>query len=208
MMNTAQIGISLPNGTRVTHGTGGNIKRPLLGIPLVMQEFYLGAGPGDDLAFSGQFGVIEFNTECRLPRHVHIGQRSDGENDVLLPERILVLNGVGLTELGGEIFLVGPGSLVDIPPGLPHTWNACPPGIALPDGSVSTGHFTMVYNYSEPTRFYPTAQTGKLSEIGQYTAYEGDFEKIRFPQLTLDDVVSTANFVWNRDIRNDLKVQS
>ena len=54
----------------------------------------------------------------------------------MLPERILVLNGVGVTELCGEYFIIAPGTLVDIPPGVPHTWNACPAGVKLPDGTV------------------------------------------------------------------------
>ena len=197
------LGIALPNGTRITHGQGGNIRRPMPYAPVVMNELYLGATPEADLAFRGQLGFIEFDTDCRLPRHVHIG---GGENGRLLPERILVLNGVGVAELGGEIFVVAPGSLVDIPPGLPHTWNACPPGVVLPDGRVSDGHFTMVYNYSETTKFFPTAQTRTLRDVADYDAFTGDVEDIRFPNLTASEVVASASCVWDREIRNDLRL--
>ena len=195
------LGVVLPNGTRITHGAGGNVRRPMPYAPLVMHELSLGAKPQADIAFRGQFGFIEFDTDCRLPRHVHIG----GADGRLLPERILVLNGVALAELGGEIVLVAPGSLVDIPPGLPHTWNACPPGLVLPDGRVSDGHFTMIYHYAETTKFFPTAKTRTLRDVGDYEAFTGDIEDIRFAKLTARDVVSTACYVWDRDIRKDLR---
>ncbi|MBV8575911.1 MAG: hypothetical protein JOZ58_12860 [Acetobacteraceae bacterium] len=125
-----------------------------------------------------------------------------------MPERILVLHGVALTELAGEIYLVGDGSLVDIPPGVPHTWKACPPGVVLPDGVVSTGEFTMIYEYSETTRFFPTEQTNILRNADDYVEYKGDLENIRFPYLSPEQVVRKASFVWNREIRRDLKVAS
>ena len=200
------LGVGLPNGTRITHGTGGNIRKPLPYAPVVMNELYIGPTQGTDLAFRGQLGFIEFDTDCRLPRHVHIGAGENGRAGALLPERILVLNGVGVTELGGEVFVVGPGSLVDIPPGLPHTWNACPRGIVLPDGTVSSGYFTMIYNYSETTRFFPTAQTETLRDADAYVAFDGDIEEIRFPTLTARDLVGSATFVWDREIRADLRL--
>ena len=183
--SSAPLGVLLPNGTRITHGEGGNVRRPMQEIPLVMHELYAGADAY--LAFRGQFGFIEFDGECRLPRHVHIGQGDPGQS-VLLRERILVMGGVGLAELGGEIFVVAPGSLVDIPAGLPHTWTACPAGVALPDGRISDGRFTMIYNYVEETQFFPTAQTETLARVEDYRAFEGDTETIRFPALTAEAV--------------------
>ena len=59
-------------------------------------------------------------------------------------ERILVLNGVGMMELNGEMYVVAPGSLVEIAPGVPHTWTACPPGVTLPDHTASDGRFLMI----------------------------------------------------------------
>lgn len=98
----------------------------------------------------------------------------DASKQKLVDERILVLNGVGLVEIAGKVYvgmfivsgsaviftaravvddlarvltghyIVAPGTLVDAIGGVPHTWTACPPGVKLPDGSVSKGTFTMV----------------------------------------------------------------
>lgn len=198
------LGVKLDNGTRVTHGAGANVKVPLEGFPVTMHELYAGDDDGEKLSFEGQFGFIEFHPDCRLPRHVHmIRDQATGKLE-MLPERILVLNGVGVTELCGEFFVVAPGSLVDIPPGVPHTWNACPPGVKLPDGTVSDGHFTMVYNYSDKTSFFATEQTELLASADDYVAYEGDLQDIRFPVLTKEEVVAKASFVWDSDLRQDL----
>jgi hypothetical protein len=198
------LGIQLRDGTRITHGEAANVRRPLANIPVVMHELFAGAEASEGTSFRGQFGFIDFTHEYRLPRHVHISLHEAKEDRVLLPERILVIGGVALTELSGEIVLVGPGSLVDIPPGVPHTWNACPPGVVLPDGSVSTGTFTMVYDYSERTKFFPTAQTSTLVDPTEYVEYKDDLEVIRFPELTVQQVIQRASFVWDREIRRDL----
>lgn len=197
-------GVRLDNGTCITHGTAAGIKRPLQDAPVVMHELYDGGEDGAGFAFKGQFGFIEFNTGCRLPRHVHIIEDGSTGNYRLLPERILVLNGVGITELGGEYFIVAPGSLVDIPPGLPHTWNACPAGVRLPDGTLSDGTFTMVYNYSEKTSFFPTAETGTLASGADYVRHEGDVEDIRFPVLTAQQAAKGSRLVWNDELHANL----
>ncbi|MGU3493615.1 cupin domain-containing protein [Xanthobacteraceae bacterium A53D] len=200
------LGVKLDNGTRVTHGEGANVKVPLTGFPVTMHELYTGHDEGQKLSFEGQFGFIEFHPDCRLPRHVHmIRDQATGALE-MLPERILVLNGVGVTELCGEYFVVAPGTLVDIPPGVPHTWNACPPGVKLPDGTVSNGHFTMVYNYSDQTSFFATEQTELLAKADDYVAYTGDLQDIRFPVMTPEEVVAKARFVWNTGVREDLKL--
>lgn len=200
------LGVKLDNGTRVTHGTGANVKVPLAGFPVTMHELYTGHDEGAKLSFEGQFGFIEFHTDCRLPRHVHMIRGEATGKLEMLPERILVLNGVGVTELCGEYFVVAPGTLVDIPPGVPHTWNACPAGVILPDGTVSDGSFTMIYNYSDQTSFFATEQTELLVRAEDYVAYEGDLQDIRFPVMTAEEVVGRARFVWNTDLRQDLKL--
>lgn len=199
------LGVALDNGTRITHGTAANIKYPLQDAPVVMHELYTGDNEGTKLSFEGQFGFIEFNTECRLPRHVHMILDEDTNKYRLLPERILVLNGVGITELAGEYYVVAPGSLVDIAPGVPHTWNACPAGVVLPDGSISDGTFTMVYNYSEKTNFFPTKETAIIDSPDQYIAYPGNIEDIRFPLMTKSDVINAASIVWNGSLHKGLK---
>jgi len=200
------LGVKLENGTRVTHGTGANVKVPLAGFPVTMHELYTGNNEEAKLSFEGQFGFIEFHTDCRLPRHVHmIRNVTTGELE-MLPERILVLNGVAVTELCGEYFVVAPGTLVDIPSGVPHTWNACPAGIKLPDGTVSDGRFTMIYNYSDQTSFFPTDQTAFLGHANQYIAYEGELQDIRFPVMSAEEIASKARLVWNKELRQGLEL--
>ncbi|NKC22766.1 hypothetical protein HED50_14260 [Ochrobactrum oryzae] len=198
--------MKLDNGTRVTHGTGANIKVPLSGFPVTMHELYSGYDEGAKLSFEGQFGFIEFHTDCRLPRHVHMIHDEATGKPKMLPERILVLNGVGVTELCGEYFIIAPGTLVDIPPGVPHTWNACPAGVKLPDGTVSDGGFTMIYNYSDQTSFFPTEQTELLTRADEYIAYEGDLQDIRFPVMTAGEVARRARLVWNTELCRDLEL--
>lgn len=96
--------------------------------------------PSNSKGFQGQLGFIEFTSELRLPRHIHM----DAAKKKLVDERILVLNGVGLVEIAGQIWATAPGTLVDAIGGVPHTWSAAPAGVKLPDGTVSNGKFTMV----------------------------------------------------------------
>lgn len=200
------LGVKLENGTRVTHGTGANVKVPLAGFPVTMHELYTGYNEDAKLSFAGQFGFIEFHTDCRLPRHVHMIRNVETGMLEMLPERILVLNGVAVTELCGEYFVVAPGTLVDIPSGVPHTWNACPAGIKLPDGTVSDGHFTMVYNYSDETSFFPTEQTALLTQADEYRAYEGELKDIRFPVMSTEEIASKARLVWNTELQQGLEL--
>lgn len=188
------LGVTLPNGSRITHGAGGNVKKPLDYSPAIMHELYSG---DESISFEGQFGFIEFNPDCRLPRHVHMALNEKTGEYRVLAERILVLNGVAVTELCGKYYVIAPGTLVDIAPGVPHTWNACPAGVKLPDGSVSDGSFTMVYNYSEVTKFFPTSQTELLESSADYIPFFGDIEDIRFPVMTSSDVINKCHMVWD-----------
>jgi hypothetical protein len=77
---------------------------------------------------------------------------------------------------------VAPGSLVETVGGVPHTFTACPKGVRLPDGTVSTGTFTVVYEYEEPTSFLPTALTQVVEKVSKYQPLEGPLEEIRFPK--------------------------
>ena len=199
-------GVSLANGCRITHGHGANVKTPFVDVPLVMHELYAGDDGLGSASFRGQFGFIPLTDQLRLPRHVHLGDEGETSGPALLAERILVLNGVGLTELNGEIFLVAPGSLVDIAPGVPHTWTACPPGVRLPDGTLSDGQFLMIYEYSRRTGFFPTARTASLASAAEYERYTHDLEDIRFPELTAHQVAERASFVWDKTLRADLEL--
>lgn len=190
------LGVELPNGCRIVHGTGANIRAPFADVPLEMHELHAGTNDPGGLSFRGQFGFIQFTEAVRLPRHVHISAEPR-----LLPERILVFNGAGLVELNGELTVVAPGSLIDIAPGIPHTWTACPGGLALPDGTRTDGTFLMVYVYSEPTSFSPTASTATLRDASDYEPYQGDFEPLRIPRLTAEALAGRASMVWDRELR-------
>jgi hypothetical protein len=197
-------GVLVPSGCRVTHGTAATIKTPFAFTPVTMHELDPGVG---GRAYQGQFGFIPFQAEFRLPRHVHIEER-EGQEARLVAERILVVNGIALTELNGAIHIVAPGTLVEINPGVPHTWTACPAGVMLPDGSVSDGQFLMIYEYSEPTGFYPTASIDPIASVSEYRPFEGDLETIRFPELDARRIADSATLVWNDEMTTDLRVAS
>ena len=213
MMNSLpELGVLLPNGCRVTHGDGASVKSPFEAIPVVMHELYPGQAAGEATPFRGQFGFIPFKEGHRLPRHVHMGSGhmggEDGRGRHLIAERILVVGGVALVELNGEVLLAAPGTLVHIRPGVPHTWTACPPGVVLPDGTASDGRFLMVYEYSDPTGFFPVEDTAPLSSAADYQPYTGDLEAIRFPKLNAQEVAERASFVWDKAVRSDLRASS
>lgn len=182
----------LDNGCRITHGNGANVKKPFSDIDLTMHEL----SPSNKNGFRGQMGCIEFTSDLRLPRHIHM----DAAQKELVDERILVLNGVGLVELAGKIWAVAPGTLVDAVGGVPHTWTACPAGVQLPNGTVSEGKFTMVYEYEEPTSFYPTESTVPVSNASEYLPFQvKDFDGIRFPKLTAREVAEQASVVLHKE---------
>ncbi|ETI21588.1 hypothetical protein G647_07935 [Cladophialophora carrionii CBS 160.54] len=214
-------GITLPNGCTIVHGEGANIKHPFRDVPVEMHELDPGGNP--KRSFAGQFGFIEFTTEFRLPRHVHIApaSASAGAERKFVSERIVVLNGVALVELNGAIYVIPPKSLVTIAPGVPHTWTACPAGVTLPlwgrqtepdsrsepateteirtEEVTSTGTFLMLYEYEEPTAFFPTAQTKTLSQIDEYQRCD-DLESIQIPKLSDVDVKEWCSFVWGKQL--------
>ncbi|OAP54583.1 hypothetical protein AYL99_11031 [Fonsecaea erecta] len=179
------------NGCRISHGQA-HIKKPFTDVDLTMHELCYQSTK----KFSGQLGFIEFNTGLRLPRHIHM----DLSKQKLLDERIMVLHGVGLVEICGTPYVVGPGSLVDIPGGVPHTWTACAPGVKLPDGSVSPGSFTMVYEYEDPTQFFPTASTKVAKNPSDYVPFEGSYDEIRMPILTAEEVVDRCTIVFDKKL--------
>jgi hypothetical protein len=195
-------GVVVPNGCRVTHGTAASIKTPFTFAPVTMHELDPGVG---GRTYRGQFGFIPFQADFRMPRHIHI-EECEGPEARLVAERILVVGGVALTELNGAIHVVAPGTLVEISPGVPHTWTGCPPGVQLPDGSVSDGQFLMIYEYSEPTAFHPTASTDPISSVSEYRPFNGDLKAIRFPQLDARQIADSATLVWNDQIVTNLRV--
>ena len=200
--SSGELGVLLSNRCRVVHGAADRTKRPFDAIPVVLHELDGGVSRTGGRPFCGQFGFIQFDSELRLPRHVHMEHDDGAAASRFVAERTLIVNGVGLAELAGEIYIVAPGSLVEVGPGVPHAWTACPAGMALPDGTMSTGEFLMIYEYAAPTGFFPVEATGVLDEASDYREYRGDLEAIAFPRLTLAEIAVRASLVWNRDVRN------
>ncbi|KAI5461833.1 hypothetical protein BGZ63DRAFT_386721 [Mariannaea sp. PMI_226] len=202
MASVFSYGITLTNGSQIVHGSGAQVKDPFTNIPVTLHELspgHLDRRP----AFRGQSGFIEFDTSIRLPRHVHISPAAAGENlGRLVYERIFVVGGVALVELGGKIHVVPPQTLVTIAPGVPHTWTACPKGVNLSKNTgskdeeeiISEGKFLMLYEYEETTGFFPTAQTETLKSVEEYVRCD-DLESIRIPLLTAQEVESRCWFV-------------
>jgi hypothetical protein len=208
-MSLHEYGTTLPNGCSITHSHGANIKHPFPELALAMHELDPGGHPSR--SFAGQLGFIEFTTDYRLPRHVHIAP-PDGEphDQRFVAERIVVLNGVALVEMNGQIYIIPPKSLVTIAPGVPHTWTACPKGVVVPPNQdllnsddeqvTSTGAFLMLYEYEAPTAFFPTAQTETLSRVEDYIRCD-DLDSIRIPKMTVDELVATrAPICWDRKL--------
>jgi quercetin dioxygenase-like cupin family protein len=208
MASSFQYGFTLPNGTKIIHGEGVLVKDaypPELNIPGQLQVF--SPGHRDDATipgFRGPQGIFSFDVNLRMPRHVHMAPRESGSGNRYIVEKILVLNGVALAELGGEIYIIPPNTMVLIGAGVPHTWTACPPGLDLSELGVSTderviseGKFTAVYEYEEPTGFYPTAQTEILESESDYVRCD-DLQEIRIPEFTLEQLKKKAWIVWGR----------
>lgn len=205
------VGLELPNGCVIVHGQQEiNIKRPFSDMIPKLEMHELSAGIAPDAnqhtnpttSFSGQLGFIPFTTTHRLPRHVHIAKSPNNpDSTILVVERILVVGGIALVQLNGQVYIIPPGSLVTIAPGVPHTWNACPAGVQLPDGTASHGTFLMVYEYEAPTGFFPTAQTETVQNVAEYQRFQGDLEQIRFPNLSAKEAVEQAALVWGAELR-------
>ncbi len=196
-MSSQDYGIKLPNGSTITHGEGANIKQPFTDIPVVMHELDAGVN-----SFAGSLGFIEFSTEHRLPRHVHIAESQELhlKPQRFVRERIVVLEGMALVQLNDEILVIPPKTLVTIAPGVPHTWTACPPGVTIVEGTTkitSEGKFLMLYEYEAPTAFFPTKQTHTMQLVEEYERCN-DLDSIRFPPLTARNVHDQCRFAWNR----------
>ena len=224
-LKTADHGFTI-NGSRICHQAGSITKTPFteLGFPVNMRELSSNASTTLDqethrpVSFAGPFGLIDFDTSVRLPRHVHIAppHEQQSSKQKFIAERILVLNGMALVELNGEIYVIPPRTLVTIAPGVPHTWTACPPGVSpasiFPeydadmlseqDKCVSEGRFLMVYEYEEETGFFPTKQTETLRNVDEYIrAAELELEGLRFPALSAEQVLDQGWIVWGKECR-------
>ena len=211
MSTDFEYGFTLSNGVHIVHGEGALGKDafpPDVNIPGRLYEF----SPGNTLdsrtpAFCGPQGCYEFDVDVRMPRHVHLTRPGQGEQRFVM-EKIFVPYGVGLAEFAGELFVIPPKTLILIAPGVPHTWTACPPGLnvtkalGLSDEEtiISDGKFMTVYEYSQPTAFFPTAQTNALQNTNEYVRCE-DLHSIRIPKLEVDDVLKKAFIVWGKNVQ-------
>lgn len=203
-------GVTLPNGSKIIHGEGVMVKDaypPELNIPGQLQIFSPG-GRADPQTpcFCGPHGIFAFDVNLRMPRHVHMSPKASGDGKRYIVEKILVMNGVALAELSGEIYVIPPETMVLIGPGVPHSWTACPPGLDLHalgvSGSqniVSEGMFMAIYEYEEPTAFFPTAQTDVLKEESDYVKCD-DLHGIKIPAFTVEQLKKDAWFVWGKAI--------
>jgi hypothetical protein len=205
-------GFNLPNGVHIVHGEGALGKDafpPEIDIPGRLYEFSPGhASNSTTPSFCGAQGCFEFTVDVRMPRHVHFTRAQEGEQRFVV-EKIFVPYGVGLAEFGGELFVIPPKTLILIAAGVPHTWTACPPGLNVTNALgltgqdediISDGRFMAVYEYEEPTAFFPTAQTQTLHESSEYVRCD-DLHSIRFPKLDVEQVMQRASFVWGRSVR-------
>lgn len=202
-------GFLLRNGSRVVHGSGVP-KIPAFksepNIPGILHLYNPGAAgdpSGATPSFRGAHGYFPFDMSMRMPRHVHISPPSLGPPR-FITEKVLTLTGVGMVELAGEIFVVPPLTMIMIAAGVPHTWMPAPPGLdfqalGLADEKLkSNGNFTATFEYSDDTSFFPTAQTERLNSVEDYIACN-DLERIRFPEMTVEDVKKQAFFIWGHN---------
>ncbi|OGM49491.1 hypothetical protein ABOM_001729 [Aspergillus bombycis] len=210
-MSFVHVGFQLPNGTRIVHGTGALTRDafpPDMGIPGQLQTFSGGhANDPSTPCFCGPQGLLPFNTNTRMPRHVHLAPDLAGKGHRYVVEKIMVMEGVAVAELGGEFYVIPPYTLVLIGAGVPHAWTACPPGIdfgalGFPTGEniVSTGKFVAVFEYEAPTPFFPTAQTNTLTREEEYVRHD-DLHSIRIPGMTAEELQEQAWFVWGKEAR-------
>jgi quercetin dioxygenase-like cupin family protein len=210
MPATHEYGFVLENGTRIVHGQG-SVRReafpPEMKLPGTMQVLTPGnRGDASCPSFSGPSGLFQFDTSCRMPRHVHMAPKDDSTGMEYVVEKIIVLNGVAIAELGGEVYVVPPKTMVTIARGVPHTWVAASPGLDLQElgvsdeGVVSDGQFLAVYEYETTTAFFPTKQTRTLREESDYVKCD-DLHSIRIPDMSIDYLKKNAYFIWGRTCR-------
>jgi hypothetical protein len=55
-----------------------------------------------------------------------------------------------------------------------------------------------VYEYEDPTGFFPTRQTETLNTVEDYERCD-DLESIRIPALSATEVERSCTFVWERE---------
>lgn len=207
-----EFGVTLSNGTKIIHGDGGIVKAafpPETNIPGELAILSPGHGTDPQTpTFCGPHGLLKLDTNIRMPRHVHLSQKksSTGASRYVV-EKIVVMDGFAVAELGGEIYVVPPETMVLIGPGVPHTWTACPPGMDFQalglsgeKQPLSKGKFTAVFEYEEPTGFFPTRQMELLKTEEDYVKCD-DLQGIRIPAYSIEQLKKDAFFVWGKSVK-------
>ena len=210
MATAHEYGFLLENGTRIVHGEGSLLRNafpPEMNLPGKMQMFAPGnSGDASYPGFRGPSGLFEFDTSCRMPRHVHMAAKDESSEMEYVVEKIIVLNGVAVAELEGGLYVIPPKTMVTIARGVPHTWVAASPGLNLQllgvsdEEIVSDGQFLAVYEYEKTSAFFPTKQTHTLLEESDYVKCD-DLHSIRIPEMSVDYLKKEAFFVWGRTCR-------
>ncbi len=92
-----EYGFLLPNGSRVVHGSGVQVRSafpPELNIPGTLHMFGVGnSGDASTPPFRGPTGFFPFDTTMRMPRHVHM---STGPGTNGTSSRVYAVSGEGL----------------------------------------------------------------------------------------------------------------
>jgi hypothetical protein len=69
--------------------------------------------------FCGPSGLFEFDTSCRMPRHVHMAPKDSAPKMGYVVEKFIALDVVAVAEVGGEMYVFPPKrwsrSLVEYP---------------------------------------------------------------------------------------------
>lgn len=228
--SNSELGFLLPCGTRVIHGAGSFVKQafPLeSNLPGTMELYSVGnANDPCCPVYRGPAGCLQFNTTCRMPRHVHMAtvpdtteQQTDDENPKMqfVTEKIFIAGGVAVAELAGQYYVFPPKTMVIIAPGVPHAWVAAPKGLDLealgvaPPKPIDIEEDPLV-SLEEPS----TVSDGKFLAVYEYDLPTGfyptaqterletskdytacaDLHDIRIPVMDVDQLIQQASFVW------------
>ncbi|KAH2644369.1 hypothetical protein KXV32_005457 [Aspergillus fumigatus] len=194
-MSSVEFGFLLPNGIRIVHGAGAATRDafpPAWGIPGRLQTFSGGhVNDPSTPCFAGSQGLLPFDTETRMPRHVHMAPDPAGKGHRYIVEKIMVMEGVAVAELGGEFYVL-PTSYLGIDFGAL--------GFSTEEKVASKGKFVAVFEYEAPTSFFPSAQTNTLATEEEYVRCD-DLHAIRIPAMTAEEIQRQAWFVWGKEIR-------
>lgn len=114
--------------------------------------------------------------------------RNDGLGMRYVVEKIIVLNGVAVVGLAGEIYVLPPKTMATIGRDVPHSWVAAPAGVDLQalgvadEPVVSDGQSLADFECEVPAIFFPTAATEVLGGGDEYVRCE-NLEGIRIAPM-------------------------